>query len=57
MNERREKEDFSTLFYYISSIMDRKEDINQHHNNLNLSPIDCSTSFIESFSKKIKGKI
>ena len=36
MNERREKEDFSTLFYYLPSITDRKEDINQHRNNVNL---------------------
>ena len=51
MNERREKEDFSTLFYYLPSLTDRKEDINQHRNNVNLSPVDCSISFIESFSK------
>ena len=52
MNERREKEDFSTLFYYLPSITDRKEDINQHRNNVNLfPPDDCSISFIESFSK------
>ena len=51
MNERREKEDFSTLFYYLPSITDRKEDINQHRNNVNLSPVDCSIPFIESFSK------
>ena len=54
MNERREKEDFSTLFYYLPSITDRKEEINQHHNNVNISPVDCSISFIESFSKKKK---
>ena len=51
MNERREKEDFSTLFYYLPSITDRKEDINQHRNNVNLSPVNCSIPFIESFSK------
>ena len=50
MNERREKEDFSMLFYYLPPITDRKEDINQHRNNVNLSPIDCSILFIESFS-------
>ena len=52
MNERREKEDFSTLFYYLPSITDRKEDINQHCNNVKLSPVNCSISFIESFFKK-----
>ena len=51
MNERREKEDFSMLLYYLPSITDRKEDINLHRNNVNLLPVDCSVSFIESFSK------
>ena len=50
MNEK-EKADFSMLFYYLPSITDRKEDINQHRNNVNLSPVYCSISFIESFSK------
>ena len=57
MNERREKEDFSTLFYYLPSITDRKDDINQHRNNVNLSPVDCSISFVESFTKKKRRKI
>ena len=52
MNERREKGDFSMVFYYLLSIMDRKEDKSQHGNNVNLSPVDCSISFIESFPKK-----
>ena len=51
MNESRETEDFSTLFYYLPSITDRKQDINQHRNKVSISPIDCSISFIESFSK------
>ena len=51
INERRQKEDFSTLFYYLPSITDRKEDKSQHRNNINLSPVDCSIPFIESFSK------
>ena len=51
MNERNKKEDFSLLFYYLPSITDRKEKINQHHNNVNLLPVDCSISFIGSFSK------
>ena len=49
MNERREKEDFSTLFYYLPSVTDRKEEINQHRNNANLSHVDCLISFIKSF--------
>ena len=52
INERREKEDFSMLFYYLPSVTDRKEDINQHRNNVNLSHVDCLISFIKSFSKK-----
>ena len=51
---REEREDFSTLFYYLPFITDRKEDINHHRNNVNLLLIDCSISFIESFSKKKK---
>ena len=51
MNESRETEDFSTLFYYLPSITDRKEDTNQHRNKVNISPVDFSISFIESFSK------
>ena len=57
MNERREKEDFSTLFYYLPSITDIKDDINQYRNNVNLSPVDCSISFVESFTKKKRRKI
>ena len=54
VNERREKEDFSTLFYYLPSITDRKEEFNQHRNNVNLSLVGCSLSFIEIFSTKKK---
>ena len=57
MNERREKEDFSTLFYYLPSITDIKDDINQYRNNVNLSPVDCSISFVESFTKQKRRKI
>ena len=52
MNERREKEDHSTLCYFLPSITDRKEKINQWRDNVNLTPIDFSIEFIESFSKK-----
>ena len=52
VNERREKEEFSTLFYCLPSITDRKGEINQHGNNVNFSPVDCSLTFIESFSAK-----
>ena len=53
INERREKEEFSTLFYYQPSITDRKKKtINRHKNNVNLTPVDCPLTFIESFPSK-----
>ena len=50
LNERRDKEEFSTLFYYLSSTTDRKEKINQFKETVNLSPIDCSLEFLNLFS-------
>ena len=52
INERREKVEFSTLFYYLPSITDRKETINLHKNNVNLTPVDCLLPFIECFASK-----
>ena len=52
INKRREKEEFSTLFYYLPSITDRKEAINLHKNNVNLIPVDCPLTFIERFASK-----
>ena len=52
MNERREKEDHSILFYFLPSITDHKESINQWRDNVNLTPIDFNVEFIESFSLK-----
>ena len=49
MNERR-NEDSSSLFYFLPSISDRKETINQWKNNPSLVPIDFTIDFIESFS-------
>ena len=40
------------LFYYWPSITDRKEEVNRHRGNVNLSQVDCSLSFIESFATK-----
>ena len=40
----------SSLFYFLPSVSDRKEEINQHKNNVSLSPIDITVDFIESFS-------
>ena len=43
-------ESSSSLFYFLPSISDRKEEINQHKNNVSLYPIDITLDFIESFS-------
>ena len=49
MNEKR-NEDASSLFYFLPSISDRKESINQWKNNPSLVPIDFTIDFIQSFS-------
>ena len=50
LNECRTSAEFSILFYYLPSITDRKEDMNQWWNNVNLDPIDCSLEFLSGFS-------
>ena len=52
INGKREKEKFLTLFYYLLSITDRKEEVKQHGNNVNLPPFHYSLSFFESFATK-----
>ena len=37
-------------FYFVPSITDRKEKINQHRDKVNLKPIDCSLDYLNSFS-------
>ena len=49
MNESK-SESSSSLFYFLTSVSDRKGEINQHKNNVSLSPIDITSDFIESFS-------
>ena len=49
MNEKRD-DSSSSLFYFLPSVSDRKEEINQHKNNVSLFPIDITSDFIESFS-------
>ena len=46
-----ERDESSSLFYFLPSQSDRKEEINQHKNNVSLSPIDVTVDFIEKFSK------
>ena len=50
MNERRHNEQTSSLFFYLPSITNRKEKINQFRDNVNLNPIDDSFGFLNSFS-------
>ena len=45
-----DRSESSSLFYFLPSVSDRKEEINQHKNNVSLSPIDITTDFTESFS-------
>ena len=42
LDERRQNEEFPGLFYYLPSITDRKEKINQFRDNFNLNPIDAT---------------
>ena len=51
LNEKRNEES-STLFFFLPSITDRKESINQWKNNPSLTPIDFNISFIENFSSQ-----
>ena len=51
MNENK-SEIKSSLFYFLPSVSDRKEAINQFKNNVSLSPVDVTLEFIESFSSE-----
>ena len=42
MDQNQENLEFSKMFMSLSSILDRKEKIQQHNNNVNLHPIDVS---------------
>ena len=50
MNERRHNEESCSLLFYLPSVTDRKEKINQFRDNVNLNLIDCSLEFLNSFS-------
>ena len=45
-----DRDETSSLFYFLPSVSDRKEEINQHKNNVSLFPVDITVDFIESFS-------
>ena len=50
LNERRHKEEFSSLFHFYSFITDRKEKTNQQKENVNFNPTDYSLDYLNSFS-------
>ena len=51
VNESSSKTDVrSSLFYFLPSISERKESVNQFKNNVSLMPYDISLELIESFS-------
>ena len=49
LNERRHNKESSTLFYFFPLITNQKVKINQHRDNVNLNPIDCSLGYLNSF--------
>ena len=50
-NEKK-NEDYSKMFYFLPSISDRKEEINQYKSNVSLVPTDVTLEFINSFSSE-----
>ena len=50
LNKRRHNEEFSGVFFFLPSITNWKKKINQHRDNVNLSPIDCSLYYLNLFS-------
>ena len=54
INEKKDDENSSSLFYFLPSISDRNESINQWKNNPSLVPIDLTINFIQTFSSQNK---
>ena len=50
MDERQHKGESSTLFFFLPSITDRKEKINQFRDNVSFNLIDCYLEFLYNFS-------
>ena len=50
MDKRPYNEELSSLFFFLPSIMARKEKINQFHDNFDLNCTDCSLDYLNSFS-------
>ena len=51
-----DRKESSQLFYFLPSLSDRKEEINQYLNNVSLSPVDVTVDFIEKFSENVSFK-
>ena len=51
-----DRDESSSLFYFLPSLSDRKEEINQYMNNVSLSPVDVTVDFIEKFSENVSFK-
>ena len=51
-----DRDESSSLFYFLPSLSDRKEEINQHLNNVSLSPVDVTVDLIERFSENVSFK-
>ena len=52
INEKKDDENSSSLFYFLPSISDRKESTNQWKNNPSLVPTDLTINFIQTFSSQ-----
>ena len=50
MSNRRHNEELPGLIYYLTSITDCEEKVNQYHDNVNLNLTDCSLELLSSFS-------
>ena len=51
-----DRDESSALFYFLPSLSDRKEEINQYLNNVSLTPVDLTVDFIEQFSENVAFK-
>ena len=50
MLSERDRNEYSKIFFYLPSITDRKEKINQYRDQVSLTPVDCKLEKFEDFS-------
>ena len=50
MLNERDRNDYSKIFFYLPSITDRKEKINQYRDQVSLTPIDCKYESFGDFA-------